>query len=101
MDPDFFPSLIPDSGIKKAPEPESGSATLFATEISLSVALFFPYLFPGTQFCLFAIFVFFLPFTACIMLLSICVEQITFIKFEPKFVICVITYDFGGLAVVN
>ncbi len=30
-DPDFYPSRIPDPGVKKAPDPGSGSATLDGT----------------------------------------------------------------------
>jgi hypothetical protein len=31
LDPDFYPSRIPDPGVKKVPDPGSGSATLVVT----------------------------------------------------------------------
>jgi hypothetical protein len=31
-DPDFYPSRIPDPGVKKAPDPGSGSATLLSDD---------------------------------------------------------------------
>jgi hypothetical protein len=34
-DADFYPSWIPDPGVKKAPDPRSGSATLFFVDQTL------------------------------------------------------------------